>query len=150
MWRTGWNFFLDSGGRCLWQDILSCCIRYLMVSRPHFVRRLRFGHLFLPGWALPTPRFVFASVCCTFARYALSRFRWAISRIVLLCTVATCHCCLALGSYVAVFLALIALLHPALPFVSLALEDLGLPYQTLVNDLVGVLFVTPALIWKTS
>jgi hypothetical protein len=39
---------------------------------------------------------------------------------------------------VAVSLALEALLHSALPLVSLALEDLALPYQALVDDLVGV------------
>ena len=104
------------------------------------VRRLRFGYLFLPGWALPTPRFVFTSACCTSPRYALSKFRWAIPRVVLVRTLPTCHCCLALGSYVAISLALVALLHSARPFVSFALEDLALPYQTLINDLVGVLW----------
>ena len=59
--------------------------------------------------------------------------------LVFLRAVATCDCCLALGSYVAVVLALEALLHSALSLVSLALKDLALPNQTLVNDLVGIL-----------
>jgi hypothetical protein len=54
-------------------------------------------------------------------------------------TVATCDCCLALGSYVAVVLALEALLHPALSLVSLALDDLALPDRALVNNLVSIL-----------
>jgi hypothetical protein len=57
---------------------------------------------------------------------------------VLLRTEATCCCCLALGSYVAIFLALKALLHTALSLVSLALEYLALPDKALVNDLIGV------------
>jgi hypothetical protein len=57
----------------------------------------------------------------------------------LLCTVATCCCYLALGSYVAVSLALEALLHLALLLVSLVLEDLALLDQSLVDDLVSVL-----------
>jgi hypothetical protein len=54
-------------------------------------------------------------------------------------SVATCCRYLALGSYVAVFLALEALLHAALSLVSLALEDLILSDQTLVYALVRVL-----------
>ena len=53
--------------------------------------------------------------------------------------VATCNYCLALSSYVAVVLALKALLYLALLLVSLALEDLALPNQTLVNNLVSIL-----------
>jgi hypothetical protein len=41
---------------------------------------------------------------------------------------------------VAVSLALEALLHSALSLVSLALENLTLPDQTFVNDLVGILW----------
>jgi hypothetical protein len=44
------------------------------------------------------------------------------------------HSCLALGFYVAVFLALKALLQAALALVSLALAHLPLPYQSLVVD----------------
>jgi hypothetical protein len=49
--------------------------------------------------------------------------------------------CSALGSYVAVVLALEALLYSALSLVSLALEDLALPDQALVNNLVGILWL---------
>ena len=66
-------------------------------------------------------------------------FRRAVSTLVFLRAVATCGCCLALGSYVAVVLALEALLHSALSLVSLALEDLALLNQALVNDLVGII-----------
>lgn len=45
---------------------------------------------------------------------------------------------LALGSYVAVFIALEALPQPALPVISLALKDLTLPDEPLVYDLVSV------------
>jgi hypothetical protein len=58
---------------------------------------------------------------------------------VLLRTVATCYYCLALGSYVTVFLALKALLYAALPLISFALEDLALPDQSFVDNLVCVL-----------
>jgi hypothetical protein len=67
--------------------------------------------------------------------------RRAVSTLVFLRAVATCDCCLALGSYVAVVLALEALLHSALSLVSLALEDFALPDQTLVDDLVGILWL---------
>ena len=55
-------------------------------------------------------------------------------------TVATYCCCLALGSYVAVSLALKALLYLALSLISLALEDLALPDQTFVDDLISILW----------
>jgi hypothetical protein len=68
--------------------------------------------------------------------------RWEAPGFVLLCTVATYCCCLALASYVAVVLALVALLQSALSLVSFALEDLSLPDQTLVDSLVGVLWLS--------
>jgi hypothetical protein len=61
--------------------------------------------------------------------------------LVFLRAVATCDCCLALGSYIAVVLALEALLNSALSLVSLALEDFALPDQTLVDDLVSILWL---------
>ena len=57
-----------------------------------------------------------------------------------LCTVATYCCCLALGSYVAVVLALVALFQSTLSFVPLALKQLSLPYQAFVDDLVRILW----------
>ena len=62
--------------------------------------------------------------------------------------VATCNYCLALGSNVAVVLALKALLYLALLLVSLALEDLALPNQTLVNNLVSILW--PAELYNNA
>lgn len=56
----------------------------------------------------------------------------------MLSTIATCGLRRALGSYVAISLALVALLQATLPVVSLALEDLPLPDQTLIDDLVRV------------
>ena len=98
-----------------------------------------FRPILFPGGALAAPRFVLAAAGGTFPSHGLSSPRWAVAGVVLLRTVATCCCCLALGSYVAVSLALEALLHSALSLISLALEDLALPDQTFVDDLVGIL-----------
>jgi hypothetical protein len=62
--------------------------------------------------------------------------------LVFLRAVAACNCCLALGSYVAVVLALKALLHLVLSLISLALKDLALLNQTLINNLVSILRLT--------
>jgi len=67
---------------------------------------------------------------------------WAVPGVVFLSTVATCCWCLALGSYVAVFLALKALFHSALSLVSFALEDLSLPDEAFVYDLVRVFWLS--------
>jgi hypothetical protein len=99
----------------------------VVVARSHLVRGPCLGYLVLPGWALTAPRFVLAAAGSTSPSHGLSGPRWAVSGVVLLRTVATCCCCLALGSYVAVSLALKALLHWALSLVSLALENLALP-----------------------
>ena len=112
----------------------------MVVARPHLVRSPCLGYLVLPSRALAAPRFVLAAAGGTFPSHGLSGPRWAVPGVVLLRTVATCCCCLALGSYVAVSLALEALLYSALSLVSLALENLTLPDQTLVDDLVGVLW----------
>jgi hypothetical protein len=119
---------------------LSNCLRNVMVTRPQLVRSPRFGHLVLSGWALAAPCFVLASAGGAFPGYGLSGPRWAVPGVMLLRTVATCCCCLALGSYVAVSLPLEALLHSALSLIPRALEDLALPDQALVDDLVGVLW----------
>ena len=63
----------------------------------------------------------------TFSYSGLVDFGRAIFRVVQFCTVATCYARFALGSYMAVFLTLIALLQSALSVVSLALEYLALP-----------------------
>ena len=81
-----------------------------------------------------------ASAGGTFPRYVPVELRRAVASLVFLRAVATCDYCLALGSYVAVVLALEALLHSALSLVPLALEDLALPDQALVDDLVGILW----------
>lgn len=83
---------------------------------------------------------------CSFANGALScgglvDLGRAIFRVVLFCTVATYCVRFALGSYVAVFLALVALLQSALSVVPLALERLALPYEPFVDDLVCVFWV---------
>jgi hypothetical protein len=83
---------------------------------------------------------VLASAGGTLPGYVPVELRGTVPALVFLRAVATCDCCLALGSYVAVVLALEALLHSALSLVSLALEDLALPDETLVDDLVGVWF----------
>jgi hypothetical protein len=85
------------------------------------------------------PRFVLASAGGTLPGYVPLELGRTVPTLVLLRAVATCDCCLALGSYVAVVLALEALLHSALSLVPLALEDLALPDEALVNDPVGVL-----------
>jgi hypothetical protein len=56
----------------------------------------------------------------------------------LLRTEAIYCCCLALGSYIAVSLALKALLYTALLLISLALEHLALLDKALINNLVCV------------
>lgn len=89
------------------------------------------GHWRFPRFVLPTAR-------STLPWYTPVRFRWTAPGIVLLCTVATCCWCLALGSYVTVFLALEALPHSALPLIPLALENLALPDQAFVDYLVCV------------
>ena len=62
----------------------------------------------------------------TLPRYVPLKLRQTVPTLMLLCAVATCNCYLALGSYVAVVLALKALLHLALLLILLALEDLAL------------------------
>ena len=137
-WLTG-----PSPSSCRRRDInlhvFSGCLRNVVIAWPHLVRSPCLGYLVLPGWALTAPCFVFAAAGGTFPSHDLSSPRWAVAGVVLLRTVATCCCCLALGSYVAVSLALEALLHSALSLISLALEDLALPDQTFVDDLVGIL-----------
>ena len=110
-----------------------------MVVWPHVVCSSRFRPLFLPSRALVAPRFVLASAGSTLPGYVPLKLRRTVPALVLLRAVATCNCCLALGSNVAVVLALEALLYSALSLVSLALEDLALLDEALVNDLVSVL-----------
>ena len=83
------------------------------------------------------PRFVPAPAGGALPGYVPVELGRTFPALVFLRAVATCDCCLALGSYVAVVLALEALLHSALSLVSLALEDLALLNQALVNDLVS-------------
>ena len=75
---------------------------------------------------------------CAFPGRRSFSLRRAIPGVVLLRTVATCCCCLALGSYVAIFLTLEALLQATKSFVPLALEQLALPDQAFVDDLVCI------------
>jgi hypothetical protein len=116
------------------------CLCNVVVARAHPVRDPCLGHLVLLGRALAAPCFVLAAAGGTLLGDGLSGPRRAVPGVVFLRTIATCCCCLALGSCVAVSLALEALLHSALPLVSLALKDLALSDQALVNDLVGVLW----------
>jgi hypothetical protein len=81
---------------------------------------------------------VCAATGCAFPGRRPVGLRRAIPRVVLLRTVATCCRYLALGSYVAIFLTLEALLQATLSFVPLALEQLALPDQAFVDDLVCV------------
>jgi hypothetical protein len=111
-----------------------------VVVWPHVVCSPCFRPLFLPGRALVAPCFVLASAGGTLPGYVPIELRRAVASLVFLRAVATCDYCLALGSYVAVVLALKALLHSALPLVSLALKDLALPDQAFVNDLVSILW----------
>ena len=67
--------------------------------------------------------------------------RRAFPGTVFLRAVATCFRCLALGSYMAVLLALETLLQSALPLVSLGRAHLALPDQILVDDPVGVFWL---------
>jgi hypothetical protein len=124
-------------------------LRYVVVSWPCFICHLCFSCLVLPSRALATPRFVVAAAERTFPGCAPVRLGWAVPGDVLLRAVATCCWCLALGSYVAVFLALEALLHSALSLISLALslislalEHLALLDQTLVYGLVRVFWLS--------
>jgi hypothetical protein len=111
-----------------------------VVVWPRVVCSSRLRPLLLPGRALVAPRFVLASAGGTLPGYVPVELGRTIPALVFLRAVATCDYCLALGFYVAVVLALEALLHLALPLVSLALKDLALPDQALVDDLVGVLW----------
>ena len=79
-----------------------------------------------------------AAASCALPSRSPFSLRGAIPGAVLLRTVATCCYCLALGSYVAIFLALEALLQAALSLVPLALEQLALPDQAFVDDLVCI------------
>jgi hypothetical protein len=83
---------------------------------------------------------VFATAQRALSGYSPVQLSWAVSGVVLLRTEVTYYCCLALGSYIAVSLALEALLHAALSLISLALEHLALPDKALVNDLVCVVW----------
>ena len=94
---------------------------------------------FLPGRTLVAPRLVLASAGCASSGCILIQLRWAVPGLMLLRTVATCGCRLALGSYVAVVLTLVALLQSTPSLVSLALKGLALPNQTLVDNLFGIL-----------
>jgi hypothetical protein len=92
-------------------------------------------------WAAVIPGLV-----CSFTNRALSRgglvdLSRAIFRVVRLSTVATCCVRFTLGSYVAVFLAIVALLQSALSVVPFALKRLALPDETFVDDLVCVFWV---------
>jgi hypothetical protein len=100
-----------------------------------------FCPLFLPSRALVAPRFVPALAGSAFPGDVLVELGRTFPALVFLRAVAACDCCLTLGSYVAVVLALKALLHSALSLVSLALKDLALPNQTLVDDLVSILWL---------
>ena len=70
--------------------------------------------------------FVLALAGGAFPGYVPVELGRAVSALVLLRAVAICDYCLALGSYVAVVLALEALLHSALSLVSLTLKDFAL------------------------
>jgi hypothetical protein len=122
------------------------CLRNVVVARPHLVRGPCLGHLVLPGRALAAPFFVLTAAGGTFPGDILSGARRAVSGVVFLRTLATCCCCLALGSYVAISLALEALLHSALPLVSLALKDFALPDQAFIDDPVGVLCLVNSMV----
>ena len=94
--------------------------------------------LSLPDGAPIIPSFVRSFADSALSRGGLVNLGRAIFRVVCFCTVATCCVRFALGSYVAVFLALVALLQSALSVVSLALECLALPNEAFINDLVCV------------
>lgn len=88
-----------------------------VISWACLIRIFQFCYLLLTSGALVVPRFV-----CSFAYGALpgvvvSGLGGTVSGAVLLRAVAACCYCLALGSYVAVVLALIALLQSALTIV---------------------------------
>jgi hypothetical protein len=95
--------------------------------------------LLLPSWTRLVPSLVWSMAHGAFSGGASFRSRRAFTGPVLQRARATCSRCLALGSYVAVFVALKALLQAALPLKSLALTHLPLPHQSFVDDLVRVL-----------
>ena len=64
--------------------------------------------------------------------------RWAFLGGMRLSAITAYYVSLALGSYVAVFVALEALPQPALPIISLTLKDLSLPDKPFVYDLVSI------------
>ena len=85
------------------------------------------------------PRFVWSMAHGAFPRGVSFRPSWAFAGPVFQRAIATCSRCLALGSYVAVFVALEALLQTTLPLISLALTHLALPHQSFIDDFVCVL-----------
>jgi len=96
------------------------------------------AQLDLPDGTSIIPRLVCSLAHSTFPYGGLVDLGGAIFRAVRFCTVATCCARFALGSYVAVFLTLVALLQSALSVVSLTLKSLALPNETFVDDLVCV------------
>jgi hypothetical protein len=64
--------------------------------------------------------------------------RWAFLGRMRLSIIATYYISLALGSYMAVFIALEALPQPALPIISLTLKDFSLPDKPFVYNLVSI------------
>jgi hypothetical protein len=97
--------------------------------------------LSFPDWAPIIPSFVRSFADSALSRGGLVNLGRAIFRVVCFCTVATCCVRFALGSYVAVFLALVVLLQSAMSVVPFALERLALPDETFVDDLVCVFWI---------
>jgi hypothetical protein len=97
-----------------------------VVLRPCRVYCLSPGKLFLPGRVVLVPCFIRAIAGGALPSRSLFSFRRTIPQAVFLRIVDTYYCCLALGSYMAIFLALEALLQATLSFIPLALKQLAL------------------------
>src|SRR6478735_4253719 len=109
-----------------------------MISGPQFRGRFGLIDLLLPDRALVIPGFVYTVAGRTFPWCVPIALGWAIPGRMLLRAVAACYCCLALGSYVAIFVILEALSHAALSVIEFALEHLALPNEVLINNFIRI------------
>ena len=96
----------------------------------------------LPNWTPFVPCLVRSLANRAFPYSGLVDLGRAIFRAMRFCAVATCCVRFALGSYVAVFLTLVALLQSALSVIPFALERLALLDETFVDDLVCVFWIS--------
>jgi hypothetical protein len=130
--------------------VLGCCpglgfgslvllIRYRVVDRAAVVFCFDFGHFFPPRRALVVPGVVRSAIYSAFPCRGSFVTLWAVPEAVVSCTPSTGCCCLALGSYVAVFLTIISLFQSTRFVVLFAIKNLFLPNKSFIDNAVCVL-----------